>query len=258
MKKLLFLLIGLMAFALAACSDAKDNDKSAGDELPKMVEVSILLPEKIDPNVETEIKAHVTQDGKNVEDANEVKFEVFKNGDKEHEMIEAKHAGDGIYTIKKTFAEAGHYVVISHVTARDMHNMPKKEFVVGNPSEESADGHDHHESGDGHGSAEGHDHGHGHGSVAIDFPVTSAAAGEETLLKADIQHEDKPLTGARVTFEVWKEGVKKHEFLPAKETAGGSYELKHAFPSAGDWTVNVHVEKGDDLHEHQEKIVTVK
>ncbi|WP_316568777.1 FixH family protein [Neobacillus sp. YIM B06451] len=256
MKKLLFILIGLLAFALAACSDAKDNDKSAGDDLPKMVEVTILLPDKIDPNVETEIKAHVTQDGKNVEDANEVKFEVFKNGDKEHEMIEANHAGDGIYSIKKTFAEAGNYVVISHVTARDMHTMPKKEFVVGNPSEESADGN---ESGVGHESADGHNHGHGHGSaVEIDFPVASAAAGQETLLTAAIKHDDKPLSGARVRFEVWKDGVEKHEFLSAAETAEGTYELKHAFSSAGDWTVNVHVEKGKDLHEHQEKIVTVK
>ncbi|RDU38871.1 hypothetical protein DRW41_04755 [Neobacillus piezotolerans] len=254
MKKLLFLLIGLFALALAGCSGEKDNSESSGDDLPKMVEVSIVVPEKIDPNVETEIKAHVTQDGKNVEDANEVKFEIFKNGDKEHEMIEAKHASDGIYSIKKTFAEEGNYVVISHVTARDMHNMPKKEFVVGTPVEDNDDAG--HESGDDHGSAEGHEH--GHSSVAIDFPATSATAGQETLLTAAVKHDDKPLTGAQVRFEVWKDGAEKHEFLPAKETVGGTYELKHAFPTAGAWTVNVHVEKGNDLHEHQEKTVTVK
>lgn len=248
MKRLWFLLIGLLVLALAACSGAKDNGKSSGDDLPKMVEVSILLPEKIEPNVETEIKAHVTQDGKNVEDANEVKFEIFKNGDKEHEMIEAKHAGDGIYSIKKTFADEGHYVVISHVTARDMHNMPKKEFVVGNPSEESAGAEDGHESGEGH----------EHSSLAIDFPTTTAAAGTETLLEANVSHEDKPLTEAKVTFEIWKDGVEKHDFLPTKELGDGKYELKHAFPSAGEWTVKVHVEKGHELHDHQDKTVTVK
>ncbi|WP_059170398.1 FixH family protein [Bacillus sp. FJAT-27445] len=254
MKKLMVLLIGLMAFALAGCSDAKDNNKSSGDDLPKMVEVSILLPDKTDPNVETEIKAHVTQDGKNVEDANEVKFEIFKNGDKDHEMIEAKHTGDGIYAIKKTFPEEGSYVVISHVTARDMHNMPKKEFVVGNPSVDSADDQPVPDAAEGHEDGDGHEH----SSVAIDFPITSAPVGQESLLKANVKHEDKLLTGARVTFEVWKDGVQKHEFLPTKETADGMYELKHAFPSAGDWTVNVHVEKGDELHDHKEYTVSVK
>ena len=248
MKKLLVLLIGLAIAALVGCSGGNDKENaSGGDEPPKMIEVEILLPDNIDPNVETEIKAHVTQGDENVEDANEVKFEVFKQGEKDHEMLEAKHVGDGIYSVKKTFAEEGKYVVISHVTAREMHNMPKKDFVVGNPAE--------HESA--HESSEGHEHAHGESNVAIDFPVTSAEAGKETALSAMIKHEDKPLEGAKITFEIWKNGQEKHEFIPAKGAGGGQYETKHTFPSAGDFTVNVHVEKGD-LHEHEEKTVTVK
>ncbi|RHW38110.1 hypothetical protein D1B31_15145 [Neobacillus notoginsengisoli] len=247
MKKLMVLFIGLLAVALVGCADGEDQDNSAGtNEPPKLIEVEILLPDKIDPNVETEIKTHVTQDGENVEDANEVKFEVFKAGDKDHEMLEAKHIGDGVYGVKKTFTEEGNYVVISHVTAREMHNMPKKEFVVGNPSEAESE----------HGSSGGHEHGHGESSVAIDFPVNSADSGEDTLLTAVIKHEDKPLEGAKITFEIWKHGDEKHDFTPAKEVGGGKYEWKHAFPSAGEFTVNVHVEIGN-LHEHEEKTVTV-
>lgn len=41
-----------------------------------------------------------------------------------------KHQGEGVFSITKTFQEVGDYTVIAHVTARDMHNMPKKEFIV--------------------------------------------------------------------------------------------------------------------------------
>ncbi|WP_156509930.1 hypothetical protein [Rossellomorea aquimaris] len=57
--------------------------------------------------------------------------------------------GNGIYTIKKTFKEEGIYYVQTHVTARDMHVMPKKQFVVGEVSAEEmkadeSEGEDHH------------------------------------------------------------------------------------------------------------------
>ena len=55
---------------------------------------------------------------------------------KESEMIKATHEKDGVYSIRKTFKEAGIYYVQTHVTARDMHVMPKKQFLVGNISKE--------------------------------------------------------------------------------------------------------------------------
>ena len=76
------------------------------------------------------IEAVVTQGKENVEDANKVEFEIRKSGQETNEKIIGKHQGNGIYSINKTFQEAGDYSIIAHVTARDMHNMPKKEFTV--------------------------------------------------------------------------------------------------------------------------------
>ena len=52
-----------------------------------------------------------------------------------HEKVEIKHTENGIYRLEKSFPQEGTYYIISHVTARDMHNMPKKEFTIGTPSE---------------------------------------------------------------------------------------------------------------------------
>jgi hypothetical protein len=64
-----------------------------------------------------------------------VKFEIWRAHDENHEKVEIKHAENGIYRLERTFEQEGTYYIISHVTARDMHNMPKKEFVIGTPSE---------------------------------------------------------------------------------------------------------------------------
>lgn len=49
---------------------------------------------------------------------------------KTHEKVLGEHLGNGVYVVTTTFQEAGNYFVIAHVTARDMHNMPKMEFTV--------------------------------------------------------------------------------------------------------------------------------
>jgi hypothetical protein len=124
MKRILFLSLCVL-FVLAGCS--KDEKL---DELPEFVEVVIKTPETINVNEEVVIEALVTQGDEKVEDAEKVEFELWKSDQETHEKILGEHQGNGIYTIKKTFQEAGDYFVIAHVTARDMHNMPKKEFRV--------------------------------------------------------------------------------------------------------------------------------
>jgi predicted transcriptional regulator YdeE len=76
------------------------------------------------------IEAHVTQGDEKVEDAKKVEFELWKSDQESHEKVLGKHQGNGFYSISQTFQEDGEYTVIAHVTARDMHNMPKKEFSV--------------------------------------------------------------------------------------------------------------------------------
>ncbi|MTH54435.1 hypothetical protein GKZ89_13610 [Bacillus mangrovi] len=127
----------------AGCQGSKASD------LPEMVEAKIIIPEKLDPGSTQELKVKVTQGGEIVQDANEVEFEIWKSGEKESsEMLEAKHAGDGIYSVKKTFGEDGIFYVQTHVTARDMHVMPKTKITVGQagaePEEEQDEELEHH------------------------------------------------------------------------------------------------------------------
>jgi hypothetical protein len=124
MKKFLLLILCVL-FVLAGCSK---DEKS--EELPEFVEVVIQTPESINVNEEVVIEALVTQGDEKVEDAKKVEFELWKSDQETHEKVLGEHQGNGIYAITKTFQESGDYFVIAHVTARAMHNMPKKEFRV--------------------------------------------------------------------------------------------------------------------------------
>ncbi len=112
-------LLGMMI--MAACTN---HNKQA--ETPAVLDVKIDAPDHIDLNKPTKLACVVTYGGEKVDDASEVKFEVWKHGSSEREMLEAKHDGDGRYSVEKRFTQAGTYSVVAHVTARDMHNMPKK------------------------------------------------------------------------------------------------------------------------------------
>jgi hypothetical protein len=136
MKKILFLsFMVLSVFMISACNN-KEQQEQADDKLPEFVEVNLsVTPEHGKANEPIIFEAKVTQGEENVEDADEVKFEIWRAKDEKHEKIEVEHSEDGIYRLEKAFEQEGTYYIISHVTARDMHNMPKKEFVVGTASE---------------------------------------------------------------------------------------------------------------------------
>ncbi|WP_147534908.1 FixH family protein [Bacillus marasmi] len=133
MKKLL-LLIAMMLFAvtLTACAG---EDEQPEDEL-KWVEVDVEIePEKPMPNEPVTFKAVVTYGDEVVTDARDMTFEIWRSQDEKHEEYEVEKATDGAYQLEKTFDREGTYYVIAHVTAESMHNMPRKEFVIGTPSE---------------------------------------------------------------------------------------------------------------------------
>lgn len=193
------------------------------------------MPEEIIPDQEVIVEAHVTQGDEKVEDASEVKFEIFKSGVKETEMIKGEHKGEGVYSMKKTFKEEGSYSVVAHVTARDLHSMPKKDFQVG-----TGEAHHH----DAATVEHSHHHGDHHGSTAeIDFQaIENIKMNEETLLSAKVTNEAQPISNANVRFEIWQEGNEKHEFIDAEEK-DGQYQANYSFPEKGKFTVKVHVEK---------------
>ncbi|MBL4951531.1 FixH family protein [Neobacillus sp. YIM B02564] len=130
------LLIGTIMIIAAGCGTAKEKNQSSQDQgMPEMIDVTLKIdPEHPQPNKEVTISATVTQGKEKVDDADEVVFEVWKDGQEKHEKIKGESKGNGVYSITKSFSESGVYYAISHVTARDMHNMPKKEFTVGDVS----------------------------------------------------------------------------------------------------------------------------
>lgn len=125
MKKL-FGVVLISLFVLGGCSQEKE-------EASELIEVKFkTIPETIKVNKEVELVATVTQGTEKVEDADEVTFEIWKEGQTkdQHKKIEAKHAKNGEYKATYVFKETGKYYVISHTTARGMHNMPKNEVIV--------------------------------------------------------------------------------------------------------------------------------
>lgn len=129
MKHLMLLMLFLL---LSACgteeSGAADNSGSI-----EPVTVEILTPEKMEAGQTVLLSAAVAQGEEKVQDADEVLFEVWESGNRnEAQMIEAKHAADGVYEAE-TKLEEGFYFIQAHTTARLMHAMPKQELTVGNP-----------------------------------------------------------------------------------------------------------------------------
>ncbi|WP_180954131.1 FixH family protein [Bacillus sp. M6-12] len=276
MKQIILILISLI-FVMAGCS--KDEKPAENDKVPELIDVVIKMPETLKANVSVNIQAAVTQGNEKVDDADEVKFEIGKAGQEDTEMIPAKHQGKGVYAIKYTFTEDGKYTVVAHVTARSMHNMPKKEISVGTGGNTAAGkqiqqsqntGHSHGDEGTqqpqgndstehshGNESSE-HSYGHAHGNTAIDFQAgTSINANEEAVLTASIQNGGQPLTGADVRFEIWQEEHEPHEFLPAQEGENGKYSLNKTFTAQGVYTIKIHLEKGE-IHDHLEEKIDVK
>lgn len=129
MRKLGFIMV-VVAFVLLIT--AYSSESSEQDEVAELVQVEIRIPsDSIKAGMSTQIEAYVSQCGQPVNDAQKVEFEIWNKNHNEHEKIEVTLQGNGIYNINKAFMEEGTYVVIAHVTARDMHVMPQMEFVVG-------------------------------------------------------------------------------------------------------------------------------
>lgn len=130
MRKLLVVFITVLLL-IVAVSCSKQNDA-----LPEMIKVDLSVnPGTGKVNQPISFEAKVSQGKEIVNDAESVIFEIWRAKDEKHEKIAIKQAKNGVYRLEKSFPQEGTYYIISHVTARDMHNMPKKEFIIGTPSE---------------------------------------------------------------------------------------------------------------------------
>ncbi|MEN2767490.1 FixH family protein [Ornithinibacillus xuwenensis] len=262
MKKrhLLLLIVSIGILLLAACGKEETGENKDEESVPEMIEVEILTnPEmnQLQPNETITISAKVTQGGEAVNDANEVRFEFWKDGQasEEHEMINGEFQSDGIYAIEKMVQEPGTYYVIAHVTAREMHKMPKQELVIGEIEHSTDKEQDEHEHDSGEES--NHDH-HASSDLMLHIMVDSTVdKDQEIALVGHIQQEEQPVSEADVDFEIWKAGTEKHEYVEATEEVQGEYTANYTFVEAGEYTIKLHFKK-DDLHDHQETTITVQ
>ena len=234
MKKL-FIITGILILTiLTACSDDTENSS-------EMIDVTIESPSEVQANEKVTISASVTQGEEKVEDADEVMFEIRKSGQDEGEMVEGTHVGDGLYTIDTIFSDEGSYIVVAHVTARNMHNMPSKTVTVGENSQTVSNSVD--------------EHNLDYATFDFENDGKTYAVNEEITLKTNVQYGNRTLSNAKVMFEIWQENDESSELIHATEQHHGESAAAKTFDKPGTYLVNIHVEK-DDIHEHyQSKII---
>ena len=132
MKKWLLRLLAIPVL-VAGCTDEIDNNKE-GSDIPQIVEVTILTEDKLPVGEKVKLAAQVKQGDEYVEDAEEVKLEVWESGLREDGvMLDGVLTKDGIYEVEYNFNHDGVYYIFAHTTARGMHVMPKKELIIGSP-----------------------------------------------------------------------------------------------------------------------------
>ncbi|GAB6990084.1 FixH family protein [Paenibacillus pini] len=126
----------ILVFILSGCgssskSDGMDMDMGAMTD-PITAELS-WSPQTAKVNEKVHIQVIVKQKDTNVDKADEVMFEISKEGDSsQHEKVAATNSGDGKFTLDKTFTSAGTYSITSHVTVGPQHTMPTKKLIVTN------------------------------------------------------------------------------------------------------------------------------
>ena len=239
----------LAALTLSACGNNEEPKPTTSDEVPEILEVDLTVPEAATVGKEVLFTAAVSQGGKIVEDADEVTFEVMNLTTGEKEMIEATLNKNKHYEIKYTFETNGMYDITSHVTARSMHTMPTKQVTVTGgenatttTEEASAHGEDLHQE----------------QVTTIDFTEGTTTVGKATMLVANVSLSDAPLEGARVQYEIFRSDSHKHTWVDAQEKEAGVYQTEFTFTESGTYEIQVHVTKGDDLHDHEKNTYTVK
>lgn len=133
MKKWVYSVVAV-PFLLFGCGEEEQLQTDANTEAPAIVEVEIQTATQLNSNEPIQLAARITQNEEAVDDADEVKFEVWESGMREQgEMLYGELTSDGVYAVGYTFDHDGVYYMFAHTTARGMHVMPKQELVVGDP-----------------------------------------------------------------------------------------------------------------------------
>ncbi|MEC1777239.1 FixH family protein [Bacillus mojavensis] len=130
MKKMVAAVLFSAVFLLNGCG-SEENKAHTAAETPEVLDVKLTGPEKVKPGEHAAYEAAVSYGDEAVTDADEVEFEVWKDGEKnDSKMFKAKQE-DGVYRLETEFKEDGIYTVQSHVTAKKQHSMPTLKVQVG-------------------------------------------------------------------------------------------------------------------------------
>lgn len=246
-KKYWMFIVVLVMAVLAACSGGEE-EKVKESEVPQVLEVQLDVPEAADVNGKVAMKAVVTQGSEKVADADKVEFEVWEEGVKEESKIfEAENKNDGTYEAETAFDHDGVFTVQVHVIARGLHTMPKTSITVGTGAVQEEVTNER-----GHGESE-------NGFSMHFMKPDDVGTEKETSVTVHLQNGEAPLEKTQVRYEIWNDSnAEKHTWVDAKETSPGEYTAAYTFTEAGTFTVQVHVENDEGLHEHEEHQVEVK
>ncbi|MOA30171.1 hypothetical protein D3C78_1512360 [compost metagenome] len=126
----------VLVLIISACSNNNTTENSmhaSGNHNMQAIEVHLQVnPTEVLVGENVKFEAKVTYNGENVDDAKEVMFEFWRDGDdqEQHSKVTVESVGNGLYVLEQAFQDAGTYHVISHVTAKDQHSMPSTDFTV--------------------------------------------------------------------------------------------------------------------------------
>ncbi|KAF1681644.1 FixH family protein [Bacillus mexicanus] len=128
MKKMLVVLL-FSAFFFNGCESGENTANT--DETPEVLNVKLTGPEKVNARENAVYEAAISYGDEAVTDADEVEFEVWKEGEKDASQIFKAKQEKGVYRLDTIFKEDGVYTVQSHVTAKKQHSMPTLKVQVG-------------------------------------------------------------------------------------------------------------------------------
>ena len=87
MKKWLLSLIAIPTLLFGCNEEAEIDTNGEGSVMPEIVEVVITSPDKFEVGVEIELSAQVKQGDEFINEAAEVKFEVWESGMRDHGIM---------------------------------------------------------------------------------------------------------------------------------------------------------------------------
>ncbi|MFD2044807.1 FixH family protein [Ornithinibacillus salinisoli] len=267
MKKKLWMYVMILSLGviLIGCGDEDMHDMDDTDELATL-EVDLQVADTVEVDEKLELKAVVTYGDEAVTDADEVEYEVWEEGQEDNSMkIDAVNNEDGSYTAETSFDKDGLFHVQVHVTAKDLHTMPTQEVTVGegghnsDAEEGNSDHESHEEDTDSHDEDEDHHHHHGNGFEMNFSNLEDVSMNEEISLNVLLEMDNDALTDAEVQYEIWNDDLdnSKHEWVEAEETNPGEYVAEHTFEHKGLYTIQIHVQNEEGLHEHEQHEVEV-